>query len=63
MRRINAAIKFISFEQLPAPINNLDLNGIGRVIVGGESRPGVRAIKESWIIDNKVQTSSSFSNE
>jgi protein gp37 len=55
LRKTKAIIKFISFEPLLGPANDLDLNDIDWVIVGGESGPKARAIKESWIIDIKDQ--------
>ena len=50
-----ARVKFLSLEPLLGPITGLDLNGIDWVIVGGESGPGARAMKEEWVIDIKEQ--------
>jgi len=55
LRKTGAIIKFISFEPLLGPINNLNLNNIDWVIVGGESGPKARPIEESWIINIKDQ--------
>jgi protein gp37 len=56
---IPAQTKFISFEPLLGPIqmkdipgmNRLDLNWNWWVIVGGESGPGARPMRESWAIN------------
>lgn len=45
----NAQIRFLSFEPLLGPILRLNLEGIGWVIVGGESGPGARPIEEEWV--------------
>ena len=55
IRNTNANIKFLSFEPLLGPLTNLNLRGIDWVIVGGESGPGARQIKEEWIIDIREQ--------
>jgi protein gp37 len=47
----HAPIKFLSLEPLLGPIPNLTLSGINWVIVGGESGPGARPIKENWVVD------------
>jgi protein gp37 len=36
-------------------ISSLDLRGIDWVIVGGESGPGARPIKEEWVIEIRDQ--------
>lgn len=46
-----AKIKFLSLEPLLGPLGPLDLQGIHWVIVGGESGPGARPMKEEWVID------------
>jgi len=55
LRRTLATVKFISFEPLLAPVGEVDLSGIDWVIVGGESGPGARPMKESWAIDIRDQ--------
>jgi len=50
LRRTQAKTKFLSLEPLLGPLPNLDLRGIGWVIVGGESGPGARPIQEDWVI-------------
>jgi protein gp37 len=58
LQETNAAVKFLSLEPLLSPISNLNLEGINWVIVGGESGPRARPIKESWVVDirNQCQT-------
>jgi protein gp37 len=51
LRVINAKIKFLSFEPLLGPVNDLDFQDIHWVIVGGESGPKARLIKEEWVIN------------
>jgi len=55
LRQTNAHVKFLSLEPLLGPLPNLDLCGIDWVIVGGESGPGARPIKEAWVIDIRDQ--------
>lgn len=50
LRYTNAKVKFLSIEPLVGPIENLDLTNINWVIVGGESGPGSRPMKEEWVI-------------
>ena len=50
LRYTNAKVKFLSFEPLIGPIEQLDLTNISWVIVGGESGPGARPMKEEWVI-------------
>jgi len=49
LRTVPASLRFLSIEPLLGPINHLDLNGIGWVIVGGESGHGARAMDPSWV--------------
>lgn len=44
LRQIPAAVRFLSLEPLLGPLPNLNLDGIGWVIVGGESGPHARAL-------------------
>ncbi|RJP75406.1 MAG: phage Gp37/Gp68 family protein [Candidatus Zixiibacteriota bacterium] len=46
-----AQVKFLSLEPLLGPIHDLDLHGIQWVIVGGESGPHARVMKESWVTE------------
>lgn len=49
LRRVPAAICFLSVEPLLGPIPRLPLQGIDWVIVGGESGPGCRKIESDWV--------------
>ncbi|MCK9210694.1 MAG: phage Gp37/Gp68 family protein [Ignavibacteriaceae bacterium] len=53
LRNTEAKTKFLSVEPLIGSINKLDLTNIDWVIVGGESGPGARPLKEEWVIDIK----------
>ena len=46
---VPARIRFLSCEPLIGPLENLPLNGIHWVIVGGESGPGARPMSEQWV--------------
>jgi len=49
LRETPAALRFLSLEPLLKDLGELDLRGIGWVIVGGESGPGARCCKPEWI--------------
>jgi protein gp37 len=49
LRLTHAQTRFLSIEPLLGPINDLNLEGIHWVIVGGESGPGARPMKEEWV--------------
>lgn len=49
LRSVPAAVRFISCEPLLGPLENIPLDGIHWVIVGGESGPGARAMKAEWV--------------
>ena len=49
LRKVPAAVRFLSVEPLLGPISRLPLQGIHWVIVGGESGPGARAIDPRWV--------------
>lgn len=55
LRNLNASIKFLSCEPLLEDLGELDLNGIDWVIVGGESGPKARPMKQEWVLNIKVQ--------
>ena len=55
LRQVDAKVRFLSLEPLIGPLPNLDLNGIGWVIVGGESGPGCRSISADWVLDIRDQ--------
>lgn len=45
-----AAMRFLSIEPLLEDLGELPLEGISWVIVGGESGPKARSMKESWVL-------------
>ena len=49
LRDVPAAIRFLSCEPLLGSLKNLSFAGIQWVIVGGESGPGARPMKEEWV--------------
>jgi len=53
LRKVDAAVRFLSLEPLLGPLPDLELDGIDWVIVGGESGPGARPMKEKWVLDIK----------
>jgi protein gp37 len=55
LRSTGAKVKFLSFEPLLGSIPNLNLNAINWVIVGGESGPKARPMKEAWVTDIRDQ--------
>ncbi|NOX52991.1 MAG: phage Gp37/Gp68 family protein [Planctomycetes bacterium] len=55
LRAVPAAVRFVSFEPLLGPVDRPDLNGIDWVIVGGESGPGARPIREEWVLSLRDQ--------
>jgi protein gp37 len=55
LRQVPAAVRFLSLEPLLAPLGTLDLSGIHWVIVGGESGPGARPIRATWVRDIRKQ--------
>jgi protein gp37 len=50
-----AAVRFLSVEPLPEDLENLPLTGISWVIVGGESGPGARPMKQEWVLSIRDQ--------
>jgi len=53
LRSVSAAVKFLSLEPLLGPVPDLKLDEIDWVIVGGESGPSARPMKERWVLDIK----------
>jgi protein gp37 len=49
LRRVRAAIRFISFEPLLSSVGEADLTNIHWAIVGGESGPRSRPMLEEWV--------------
>lgn len=55
LRRVNAAVRFLSVEPLLQDLGEMDLSGIHWVIVGGESGPNARPMKQEWALSIKEQ--------
>ena len=55
LRSLNASVKFLSCEPLLEDLEELNLNDIDWVIVGGESGPKARPMKEEWVLNIKKQ--------
>jgi len=49
LRKIPAAVRFLSIEPMVGPTEKLNLSRIDWVIVGGESGPGARPVEEEWV--------------
>jgi protein gp37 len=49
LQKTPAAVRFLSLEPLIGPLNDLRLEGIDWVIVGGESGPRARPMKAEWV--------------
>ena len=48
LRKVNAVIRFVSFEPLLSDVSDADLSGIHWAAVGGESGPDARPMKIEW---------------
>lgn len=51
LRSVPAAVRFLSCEPLLSQINDIDLEGIDWVIVGGESGPKARPMSPDWVTE------------
>ena len=51
LRKVPAAVRFVSAEPLLGPLERLDLTGIDWLIGGGESGPRHRRVDASWVTD------------
>lgn len=49
LRRVRAAVRFVSFEPLIGSVAGANLRGIHWAIVGGESGPRARPMLEQWV--------------
>jgi len=47
--KVQAKVRFLSLEPLIGPLDDLPLEGISWVIVGGESGPRARPMKREWV--------------
>lgn len=55
LRRVHAAVRFLSVEPLLEDLGPLDLSGMHWVIVGGESGHGARPMRPEWADRVRVQ--------
>ena len=55
LSKVPAAVRFLSVEPLVGPVGPLNLEGIGWVIVGGESGRGFRPMDADWARDVRDQ--------
>ena len=55
LRDLEASVKFLSCEPLLEDLEKLNLHRIDWVIVGGESGPKARPMKEEWVLNIKEQ--------
>jgi protein gp37 len=60
LRDVPSAVRFLSIEPLLGPLDDLALEGIDWVIVGGESGPGARPMKKEWVLS--IQSNCQRSN-
>ncbi len=51
LRTVDSSVRFLSLEPLLGSVRDVNLKGIDWVIVGGESGPGARPMKEEWVRD------------
>lgn len=55
LRKVPAAVRFLSCEPLVGPLTNLNLDGIDWVIVGGESGSRARGVSHEWVREIRDQ--------
>ena len=55
LRRVPALTRFVSVEPLLEDLGTLNLHGIHWVIVGGESGPKARPMRQEWVLNVKRQ--------
>lgn len=55
LQNADAAVRFLSVEPLLEDVGKLNLDGLGWVIVGGESGPGARPMKREWVVSVRAQ--------
>jgi len=51
LRKVPAAVRFVSAEPLLGPLGDFDLDGIHWVIAGGESGANARPLEYEWVAD------------
>jgi protein gp37 len=55
LRKVDAAVRFVSAEPLLGRLDDLDLDGIHWLIAGGESGAHARPMDEAWVVDLRDQ--------
>lgn len=55
LRRVPAAVRFVSFEPLVGSVGKIDLSDIHWAIIGGESGPRARAMEKNWVEELRIQ--------
>jgi protein gp37 len=55
LRAAPAGLRMLSVEPLLEDLGPLDLDGIGWIILGGESGPGARPLKPAWVASIRDQ--------
>lgn len=55
LRDVPSAVRFLSMEPLLSAVEDMNLDNIDWVIVGGESGPGSRPIEKQWVRDIRKQ--------
>ena len=55
LRQAPAAVRFLSVEPLLEDLGTINLEGIHWVIVGGESGPRARPMREEWVLSVRDQ--------
>jgi len=51
LRKVPAAVRFVSAEPLLGPLGAIDLEGVQWLIAGGESGANARPMKTEWVIE------------
>lgn len=59
LRKVPAAVRFLSCEPLIGPLTGLNLDGIGWLIAGGESGPNARPMHPAWVRSLRDQCTAS----
>jgi protein gp37 len=49
LREVRAQVRFLSIEPMLGPVDQVSLDGIGWVILGGESGPSHRPMEAAWV--------------
>jgi len=55
LQQAPASVRFLSIEPLLEDLGTFNLSGISWAIVGGESGPGARPMREEWVVSVRDQ--------